>query len=151
MKNRIKENHKKFYDYNEKDLIGVGGFAKVYKAISKETSENVAIKVISLYEIGITIEDDDDETIDSYIEGFRKEIEYMQIIEGEKKENKNTVKFLEYFENEDEFVMVMELCNTNLEKVLKKKQKKDEKFSTDEIYNILSQLNNSLKIMVKKK
>ena len=44
-----------------------------------------------------------------YIDNFYDEVGYMKIMEGEKKQNKNTVKFYEYFDNEDEFVIVMEL------------------------------------------
>ena len=52
-----------------------------------------------------------EEDIKPYIESLYKEIENMQIVEGNNKENKYTVKFYEYFETEIEFDIVMELCD----------------------------------------
>ena len=66
----------------------------------------------------------------------------MKIIEGKNKENKNTVKFYEY--NEKDFSIVMELCDENLTNFnIKKKQA----FQIKEIYELLTQLNNTFKIM----
>lgn len=46
---REKENHRKYYSYDEKkDWIGQGGFSSVYKAISKETNEKRALKVFDI-------------------------------------------------------------------------------------------------------
>ena len=146
---RSKEDHKKYYEYQTKDYLGEGGFAKVYKAKSLETNEIRAIKIIDLFRIKKQIEYDDmEETIDSYINGFHQEIKYMQILEGKNKENKNTVKFYEYFENDDNFIIVMEYCDIDLEKLKVIKKKRNENFGKDEICNILKQLNNSFKIMV---
>jgi len=68
----------------------------------------------------------------------------MEIVEGKNKENKNTVKFYEYFHNKDEFAIVMELCDDNL---LSPFAKRNAPFNPEEIYDILNQLNNSFKIM----
>ena len=68
----------------------------------------------------------------------------MEIVEGKNKENNNTVKFYEYFDNKDEFAIVMELCDDNL---LSPFAKRNGPFNPDEIYDILNQLNNSFKIM----
>ena len=88
--------------------------------------------------------------MNQYINNFKNEIKFMEIMEGKNKENKNTVKFYEYFNTENEFVIVMELCDGNLTQLFRNK-KKGEGLSIDEIYNILIQLNNSFKIMNEKK
>ena len=72
----------------------------------------------------------------------------MQIIGGKNRENKNTVKFYEYYENKEEFTIVMELCDANLLNVL---SNRTEVFKPEEIFNILCQLNNSFVIMVNNK
>ena len=69
----------------------------------------------------------------------------MEIIEGPNRDNKNTVKFYEYFDNKDEFAIVMELCDENLANLLERKGT----FNVGEIYDILTQLNNTFRIMVK--
>ena len=71
----------------------------------------------------------------------------MEIIEGPNRDNKNTVKFYEYFDNEDEFAIVMELCDDNLANLLERKGT----FTVDEIYDILTQLNYTFKIMIQNK
>ena len=74
----------------------------------------------------------------------------MQILEGQNHENKNTVKFYEYYYKQNiEIAIVMELCDENLAKMIGKKENK--KLTFDEIRNILHQLNNTFKIMVNKK
>jgi len=74
----------------------------------------------------------------------------MKLVEGKNKENINAVKFYEYFENENEFCIVMELCDGNLFQLLTQK-KENEGFNQDEIYDILNQLNNTFKIMYENK
>ena len=144
---RIKKNHKDFYEYDEiEDYIGQGGYATVYKAKLKGTNEVRAIKVIKLYQIKREIQGLKNETIQTYIDGFHNEIEYMKMMEG--KNNKNTVKYYEHFEDQNLFVIVMELCDCNLEDLKNIKENNNEHFNSDEIYYILSQLNNSFKIMV---
>ena len=46
------------------------------------------------------------------------EIENMKLVEGKNKENINTVKLVEYFQTEEEFSIVMELCDSNLKQEL---------------------------------
>ena len=144
---RSKEDHKKYYEYDTiKDFIGNGEFVRVYKAKLKENKNEIrAIKVIELFSIKSKIQYTD-ESIDSYIDGFKQEIKYMKTLEGNN--NKNSVKFYEYFENEDIFVIVMEYCNIDLDKWMKLKQKNNEIIGIEEIYKILIQLNNSFRIMV---
>ena len=68
----------------------------------------------------------------------------MQIIEGKNKENNNAVKIYEFFENEEEFSVIMELCDDNLLNIF---TNKSHKFNSSEIYNLLNQLNKSFIIM----
>ena len=58
-------------------------------------------------------------------------------------DNINTVLFYEYFQTEDEFCIVEELCDTSLMQLILD----GKKFSVQEIYQILSQLNNIFKII----
>jgi len=62
--------------------------------------------------------------------------------------NINSVKCYEYFNNKDNFVIIMELCDTNLSKLLKQRLKNERKgFNIEEIYEIMNQLNNTFKMM----
>ena len=56
--------------------------------------------------------------------------------------NKNSVKFYESFEIENEFAIVMELCDESLRELIKHKV-----CDIREIYKILYQLNNTFKLM----
>ena len=79
---RVKENHKKFYNYDEKeDQLGEGGYASVYKAILKETGEKRALKIININKIKQELEKNNfseptEEEIKPYIDGFYNEIKY---------------------------------------------------------------------------
>ncbi len=57
-----------------------------------------------------------------------------------------SVKFYEYLWFKDEFIIVMELCDNNLSKILKEKKSG---FKPEEIYEIMKQLNETFRIMVK--
>ena len=61
--------------------------------------------------------------------------------------NINSVKFYECYDTENEFVIVMELCDNDLKKILREKKS----FNKDEIKEILQQLNNTFKIMINNK
>jgi len=62
--------------------------------------------------------------------------------------NNNLVKCYEYFNNDDNFTIIMELCDQSLLQLLMEKIKKDQKcFNIEEILEIMKQLNNALKIM----
>ena len=66
--------------------------------------------------------------------------------------NENSVKCFEYFNSEDNFIIIMELCDTNLSKVLTDRILKNGKgFYSEEILEILNQLNNIFKVMKEKK
>ena len=134
-----------YYDIINK--IGDGGFSKVYKVNLKGTNINRAIKVINKDSIkeefkSQHIREISNEEMKTYVNEFINEIKNMELAEGKNKDNENTVKFYEYFNNEKEMAIVMELCDENLTSLLVKK-----KFTVKEIYEVLSQLNNTFKIM----
>ena len=63
-------------------------------------------------------------------------------------DNNNSVKCYEYFNNEDYLVIIMELCDNNLLQFLKEKISENGKgFNSEEIFDIMEQLNNTFKIM----
>ena len=68
----------------------------------------------------------------------------MKIIQGKYKENDYTVLFHELYENDNEFAMVMELCDDNL---FSFSTMNKNPFKPKEIFDILMQLNKSFKIM----
>ena len=100
----------------------------------KGTNEIRAIKIIE-------IENNKEE----FMKEIDNELKNMAICS---KENENSVKYYEYYyynENyKDKIAIVMEFCDNNLQKILDKRK---EGFKIKEIYNIISQLNNTFKIM----
>ena len=77
-----------------------------------------------------------------YIDGIFNEINYMKMISSY--ENKNTVKYYEYFHTNDEFAIVMELYDGKLLNYL---NNDISGFDLNKIKGILNQLNNSFRIM----
>jgi surface protein len=61
--------------------------------------------------------------------------------------NENSVEYYKHFETENEFVIVMELCDGNLLDLIKLKNE----FTLNDIYELLCQLNNTFKIMKEKR
>ena len=150
----MKANDFRKYYIIEGDYIGQGAFGTVYKARKKDTKEIRAIKVIDIKKFVKDSENNgkvlSEKEIKDFIDTIIKEINVMQILEGQNHENKNTVKFYEYYYKQNiEIAIVMELCDENLAKMIGKKNNK--KLTFDEIRNILHQLNNTFKIMVNKK
>ena len=147
MDERKKDDYKKYYDIIEE--IGKGAYGSVYKGKVKLTNELRAIKVIDLdiikqnlleeYEIkDIKIH------LQFWIDKFKNEYENMKKCS----KSDNSVKCYEYFDNNKNFVIIMELCDVNLSQLLMKNlEKYDRGFSVEEIYEIMTQLNNALKIM----
>ena len=144
-----KNNYETFYIKGK--LISGGGFGSVYKAIKKDTGEERAIKIISKNTFYTITSNEEENSYTTFIRNIKNEIDNMAIAEGINKDNQNTVKLYEYFDMRNEFVIIMELCDTSLSHILKEKKKKKEKFSVNEILEILLQLNNTFKILVKNK
>ena len=144
MNERTKEDFRKFYDIL--DIIGHGGYGYVYKGIEKKTKEIRAIKVIDLRKIKDNLlsqfeTEDFEDQLHKIINGLINEYENMKICANN---NINSVKCYEYFNTEDNFVIIMELCDTNLSKLLIERKKG---FNSEEIFEILNQLNKAFKKM----
>ena len=137
-------------DYTSKyellDEKGRGGFGRVYKAKFKGKDEFRAIKIIDKNKIKAALrsEHDKQNVEREYVQYNKDLIDEIRAMEICQKNNKNSVKYYEYYDNDDEFVIVMELCDENLFDLIQKTQKT---FNLDEIFNMLSQLNNTFKIM----
>ena len=131
-------------------ILGKGMYSKVYKAKKKDTNEFRAIKIIDLNEIREelkkeNLKEDISYEFEQYIKQLLNEIENMKLC---KKNNDNSLEFFEYFTTEDYFALVIELCDCNLTQVL---INRENGFNPKEIYNIISQLNNTFKIMKENK
>ena len=151
MAERIKKNYKDFYDIIG-DYLGMGAFGVVYKAKLKNNENELrAIKLIDLDKIreGLIYfqEDNLEEKMELFIDGFIKEYDNMKICS---ENNDNSVKCYEYFINEKYFIIIMELCDTNLLKLLLERKKNKKKFNKEEILKIMNDLNNTFKIMKEK-
>ena len=134
--------------YEEKQFLGMGQYYRVYKVKSKRTGEFKAIKVINLNQIKKLFERKylrpcTKEDLKGYIDDFIEEFKSSEIRRGPNKENINTLIYEQYFQTEDEFCFVEELCDGDLLQLKKKKGK----FKIEEIYQIFNQLNNTFKII----
>ena len=147
MDKRSSNDYMKYFD----NLVGIGSgaFTIVYKGREIKTNELRAIKVIQLDKlkenIFTNIEEDEDpeKKYKECIDGYINECENMKICS-----NINSVKYYEYFKDENNFVIIMELCDKNLSKLLLERKKA---FNEKEIFEILNQLNNAFKIMKENK
>ena len=142
----FKEDYKK--KFNNLKKIGTGNYTEIFQSENKINHELRAIKVIKLDDIKRELEEEYsteevNKIIKDYINILMKEIDNM-ITCGDN--NKNSIKFYESFETENELAIVMELCDINLNKF-----KKNKSFNSSEIYEIIHQLNNTFKIMKDKK
>ena len=115
--------------FSLKEEIGKGNFSKIYRAFDNEKKIFVAIKRINKIFIN-----------------ENKEIILNEIETMKKLNNKHSVKYIENYEDEDYFNIVMELLDSNLQKELKKNGKG---FSLKTIKIILLQLNSILYLMHK--
>ena len=135
--------------YENLKAIGEGGYGIVYRATRKDNNEKRAIKVFNKDKIrkdflSSILDKKNSEKLKKYFDDLFNEVENMRIAEGENNENINTVKFYEYFDNEKEFAIVMELCDENLTQYIVNNKIASQ---IEEIKEILNQLNNTFKIM----
>ena len=133
-------------NYNAGQILGKGKFGEVYEAITKDSSEKRAIKVLDKQKVRKAFsnkysQEPTEEDLKPYIECFKNEVRNMELALGKNKDNENAVKLYEYYDNEKEFAIVMECCDTNLLKYINN-------IKDEEKFNILSKLNKTIKIMV---
>ena len=122
--------------YEIYDEIGRGQFGKVFKGINKKSKKMIAIKIIEIY-------NNKDNKVNHFVKYLNNELNNMKICS---KDNDNSVKYYEHFHYKDKFVIVMELCDNSLQKVLNERKKG---FTCEQIFNIMTQLNKTFKIMYK--
>ena len=136
--------------YKDLEIIGKGNFGTVYKGKIKDKTDKdnyIAIKVINKDEQKNRLRtvfnknNIEDEFNLYVINSIENEVKNMTIC---MKDNINSIKFYELYDIEKEYAIVMELCDDNLQNIL---NKRNTGFNKDEIYDILSQLNNTFKIM----
>ena len=149
--NNRSNNFRDYYQIEEQQL-GSNNFAVVYKAKCKNNNEIRAIKIFDKIKVRTdysrdNLEEINDEEMEIYVNRFFNEIQHMQIF-AENKENNNIVRFYEYFQNDKEIAIIMELCDYNLLNIFSNNK---DPFDSEKIYDILFQLNNSFRIMDKHK
>ena len=130
--------NKDFRDYYEIiDKLEVGEFEESYKVKKKSSGEMRVIKRFNKK---------GEDNMLKYLD-LPKVCNIMKLAEGENHENENTIKYFESFETDDEFAIVEELYDEDLFALIKRKKT----FNVEEIKKILSQLNNTFRIMHKNK
>ena len=113
--------------------IGSGSFGDVFMGTLRNTGEKIAVKRVkkaTLKKYG-----------DYLIKAFWKEIENMKLCECE-----NSIRLIQTMESENNYNIVMELCDTDL---LIHLNKSPVPFTVDEVRDTFSKLNNVFKIMQK--
>ena len=118
-------------NYINFERIGIGSYAKIYKAQNKKTKSYVAIKEI------------DKRRYNKLSKEIFNETEIMNIIKSE-----NSVNFKDKIDTKDYFYIIMDLCINNLEDYIKSRENE---ITINEIKEVLIQLNNVFKIMNNKK
>ena len=111
--------------------IGKGAFGLIFRGINKQNNEKVAIKVLYYLE---------NLNINEFNEIVYNEINMMKILK-----NEYSIKLYEYIKDKNDYYLILEYCDTDLEKyVLEKKGLK-----IYEIEKILKQLNKIYKKLLK--
>lgn len=91
--------------YKITKLLGQGGMGEVYLAIDEKSKQEVAVKILARQLV----------TNQGLIDRFKREAETLQ-----KLEHPNIVKFIDAFENESQYVIVMEyVSGGNLQDLIK--------------------------------
>ena len=143
---------KEKYDFGKS--IGSGGFGIVHEIKVKKTGEKRAVKIINkdnIIEAFISKNDfiyPNEKQKKDLLKDVYKEIAFMEKIEGKNKDNKNTVKYYENFDNDNQIAIIMEYCDQSL---LTYFAEREGTFNDKEILDLLSQLNNTFKIMYENK
>ena len=117
----------KFEDFeiDFREPLGRGRFGDVYKVTEAKTDNIYAIKRIKIEDLN------------------EEEIKNMKLLN----ECENSITLFGYFKENNFFYLIMEKCDSNLDKIINDKKK----LNIKEIKEILEQLNNVFKIMYKNK
>ena len=118
-------------NYTNFERIGEGSYANIYKAQNKTTNSYVAIKEI------------DKRRYNKLTKEIFNETEIMNIIKSE-----NSVNFKSKIDTKDYFYIIMDLCINNLEDYI---QSRENDITIKEIKEVLTQLNNTFKVMLNEK
>ena len=145
---KCQNDYKIYYKIGKK--IGEAENAIVYIGEKIETKEKRAIKIYRKHKIRSelkkkNLQEPSELEIKPYIDSIFNEIKHLQMLD--KYKNKNVVKFYEYFQSNDEFAVITELCDINLLNFFLKYKP----FNLNTVREILNQLNNGLRIMVQSK
>jgi len=152
-----REDYTNYYE-NLKEL-GNSSFATIYEGNdinSINSKESIAIKVYEKEKVNTFLKNNlgrnpSETEKRNYFDAFKNEANNMNILQGINKENKNAVILDNCFETDKHFAIVMEKCDDNLFNHLADRNGNNEPFNSEEIHEILRQLNNSFKIMVNNK
>ena len=121
-------------EYKMQGRLGIGGFGDVFKVLNKKNNQLYALKGIPK---------DPEENVNDFKKQCEKEIEIMKNIKS-----KYIVKYEDnyYDENYECYYIVMELCDSDLRKLLNKDKQKG--LPLELINKIFLQLNDALKAML---
>ena len=150
----IKENTDEEFKnkYEKLEIIGKGGCGIVYKGKIKKNGELRAIKFINKEEIKNNLRNeynsnDIEEEFNKCQNNLINEIKIMEKC-SQNNTNNNSIKYYEYYNTDENFIIIMELCDTSLQLLLNERKNG---FNVGEIRDILKQLKNTFKIMKDKK
>ena len=107
----------------DKRPIGKGGYGLIFKGINKKNNEKVAIKVLYYVE---------NFNISEFDELVNNEINMMKLFK-----NEHSIKLYEYIKDKNDYYLILEYCDTDLEKYVSEKKG----LKIYEIEKILKQLN----------
>ena len=125
-------------DYEIQKNIGGGGFSKIYKAFDKKNKRFCALKIIDTKLI------DKSNEKDYLLNMIMHEIKIMKLCKSA-----NFVEIYDFFQTKDSFVIVMELCDTDLENYIKDYKNKNEYIKISIIQQLFKDLNNAIEILYK--
>ena len=122
-------------DLKELKFLGCGSFGTVY--LAEYHGQKYALKKIPKDKINHNKYEEDNIYMKN---ALLKEIDILKTMS----QFENSVKFYLNFEDEEDYIIILEVCDTNLDDLLSEKKK----FSSSEILHIMEGLNKPFKYMV---